>query len=316
MDGNAAAETVKDIFFPKRCPVCNDAIPVERRINVRNFRNGLKGRGIPMDKGALRMLYPANICRKCISELSYIAEPYCKKCGKQLSEVLSDSEEGLCSDCRKKERAFVQSRAVLSYDEAERDIMAGLKYESKCEYAETLSLLAAERLYEWIRKISPDIIVPVPVHRDRLIRRGYNQAELIGRDISELMGIPLAADILKRTKNTRAQKELNADMRLLNLQNAFKADSEKLYEYGRKKLRQNEMAEAHRAYAQSENNRSMYSKDQDNIGAAGVRVLLIDDIYTTGSTMEACTEALLYAGAKSVYGICICAGRDAPRIDI
>jgi len=293
-----AAETIKDIIFPQRCPVCGDAIPIERRINVRNLKRNRqhfqKG-----EKTYLRMLYPAYICRECISELSYISKPYCKKCGKQLSKIFplnqknndhTAGDEKLCTDCAKKERLFIQSRAILNYDEAAREIMAGLKYKSKSEYAGLLSLLVAERLYEWIMEVKPDVIVPVPIHKERLIKRGYNQAELIGNGISEFTGIPQRTDILYRIKNTKAQKELSAEERLLNLQNSFKADNKTV-----KIIRQIEAA-------------------SDN--EVGLKVLLIDDIYTTGSTMEACTEALLRAGAGSVYGICICAGSDTPRIDV
>lgn len=293
-----AAETIKDIIFPQRCPVCGDAIPIERRINVRNLKRNRqhfqKG-----EKTYLRMLYPAYVCRECISELSYISKPYCKKCGKQLSKIFplnqknndhTAGDEKLCTDCAKKERLFIQSRAILNYDEAAREIMAGLKYKSKSEYAGLLSLLAAERLYEWIMEVKPDVIVPVPIHKERLIKRGYNQAELIGDGISEFTGIPQRTDILYRIKNTKAQKELSAEERLLNLQNSFIADNKMGKISGRIK-------------AASENE-------------GGLKVLLIDDIYTTGSTMEACTEALLRAGAGSVYGICICAGTDTPRIDV
>lgn len=293
-----AAETIKDIVFPQRCPVCGDAIPIERRINVRNLKRN-RQQFKKDEKTYLRMLYPAYVCRECISELSYISKPYCKKCGKQLSKVFplnqknndhTAGDEKLCTDCMKKERLFIQSRAILNYDETAREIMAGLKYKSKSEYAGLLSLLAAERLYEWVTEVKPDVIVPVPIHKERLIKRGYNQAELIGNCISEFTGIPQRTDLLYRIKNTKAQKELSAEERLLNLQNSFIADNKTGKISGRIK-------------AASENEE-------------GLRVLLIDDIYTTGSTMEACTEALLRAGAGSVYGICICAGMDTPRIDV
>lgn len=312
-------ETAKDIFFPAICPVCGDAIPIERRIAVRRLKrrffsdvNGRNAEPLKKNEGLqesvnkaeglkkMRGLYPAYVCRECLEELEYIKTPYCKKCGKQLeadspgkpdiqkasesncakllcgTDVHSDAGE-LCSDCTKKDRGFRQTRCVITYDETAQEIMAGLKYKSKGEYAALLSLLAAERLSGWIKGISPDIIVPVPIHKERLLTRGYNQAELIARGISELTKIPLNTEILYRTKNTKAQKELTADERLYNLLGAFEADIS-------------------------------FLSFQD------VTVLLVDDIYTTGATMEACTVALKYAGVKAVYGLCICAGRDAQRI--
>ncbi len=318
-------ETAKDIFFPAVCPICMDAIPVAGRMAVRRLRNRLSAKTCGMDSGRnsavsqklIRAMYPAYVCRECITELEYIKEPYCKKCGKQLtadtgidSDVCNkpaadtvktaykanthDDEKKLCNDCTKKERSFIQTRCVITYDETAQEIMAGLKYKFRKEYADFLSLLAADRLLNWIKSISPDIIIPVPIHKKRLLTRGYNQAELIAKGISELTGIPINTELLYRTKNTRAQKILTADERLYNLLGAFEADRSVLNLTNKAVCEENRQQE----------------KDRD------ITVLLTDDIYTTGATMEACTTVLNHAGINKVYGLCICAGRDAPRIQI
>ena len=308
MSLSEAGETLKDIFFPAVCPVCMDAVPIERRMAVRRLKRRIaKNKDTGSGKHAestpkrfIKAMYPAYICRECLEELKLIKAPYCRKCGKQLELKKADrhtdknrEDTGLCNDCAKKERSFVQTRCIITYDETAQEIMAGLKYKSKKEYAALLSILAADRLSDWINDISPDIIIPVPIHKERLLKRGYNQAELIARGISELTNIPVNTRILSRTKNTRAQKELDADERLHNLLGAFAADI---------KISHNDKGNA------------------ENAGRAGTAinqtVLLIDDIYTTGATLEACTTALLHAGIGKVYGLCICAGEDAPRVQI
>ena len=166
--------------------------------------------------------------------------------------------------------------------------MADIKYHAKAEYVHALAVLAAERLGSWIRAVRPDAFVPVPVHPDRRITRGYNQAELLAEALSEILAetdtgssnvggqrkIPVRSELLIRTKKTEAQKELTAEGRLLNLQNAFTVTED------------------------------LRDRPQRP------RIMLIDDIYTTGATLNACAEELLYAGAADVYGLCIAAGAD------
>ena len=148
--------------------------------------------------------------------------------------------------------------------------MAGLKYGSRKEYAFPLALMAADALGQWLKETNADILVPVPVHRERLMTRGYNQAELIAEGISLLTGIPVEKKLLVRERRTRVQKELTAAERAANLQNAFRTQGQ----------------------------------------LSGRTAVIVDDIYTTGATMEACTEALLKAGTARVFGLCICAGED------
>ncbi len=218
------------------------------------------------------ILYRGLICDSCRETFAYIREPFCRKCGKQLRQERAEKGECLCRDCASKERLFRQCRCMISYDETARDIMAAVKYHSRKEFLDLFAVMAADRLGDWIRDLGPAFVIPVPVHISRLRTRGYNQAGVFAEKLSLLLGLRVREDVLVRRKNTAAQKELGAEERLLNLQNAF---------------------------------------------GCAVRlsgrpaVLLVDDIYTTGSTMEACTEALLSAGAGEVFGLCICAGEDA-----
>lgn len=256
-------ESVKDIIFPKLCPICKDAVPFMKRAAL-HF--AVYGGSISFEDNK-ELYYGAAVCGSCMDELSFINRPYCSKCGKQLAV-----EEMLCSDCWKQERSFVQCRSLLNYDETARELMADIKYNHKKEYIEFLAMLAADRLGMWIRQTGAGCIVPVPVHESRLASRGYNQSGEIARLIGGYIGMPVIDDALRRRRKTEAQKELTSGDRMLNLQTAFEA-----------------------------------SMQLDGDPA----VLLVDDIYTTGATLEACSECLKEAGAKAVYGLCICAGADA-----
>ncbi len=228
-------QTILDILFPRRCPVCGE---------------------ITEPAGSL-------ICPSCFRELSFVKSPTCKKCGK---EILNETME-YCEDCISHRHAFESGVALLNYDETARTSMVQIKYKNKREYLDFYGEALAARYEKQIRRMQVDAIVPVPVHRSRRRRRGFNQAELLAEVMGKRLGIPVAADALIRTKKTLPQKELSAMERLKNLSGAFLAGK---------------------------------------IPSGTRSVLLVDDIYTTGSTMEACARALKNAGVEHVYFAVIC----------
>ncbi len=262
-------ELLKDVIFPEVCPVCGDIIPIGRRIALHRFR--LSESAPHIVAGATHdysIYYRGLVCEPCLKAFDFVESPYCVKCGKRISAA---AEDELCTDCRSNMRSFIQNRALLSYDERMRDIMADIKYNGRREYIELLGVLAADRLGAWMREKQISCLIPVPIHLSRLRKRGYNQSELLCDSISRLTHIPVKKNILIRSKKTAAQKELNVSERLLNLQSAFEA---------------------------------VRRLPQESVP------LIVDDIYTTGSTMEACTECLVKAGARKVYGLTICIGED------
>ena len=188
-------------------------------------------------------------------------------------DVPTEEESGasLCNGCRKQVRLFERCICLYPYDERMRRVMADVKYRHNRQYLEALAVLCAEELGDDVRRLSPDAAVPVPVHPKRRRKRGYNQAEEFAKAFALRTCIPLLPHALERRKNTQALKLLGASGRAKGLQNAFFAGSD---------------------------------------ACAGKTLLLIDDIYTTGATLEACTEALLEAGAARVFGLCICAGEE------
>lgn len=242
---------VKDLVFPARCPVCGMQIGFEKRLLIYEGRAS----------------WGSYVHRECFEKLPFVTGNFCGRCG---TAVVPG--EKLCSVCSSGGRAFEEGRAVFLYEDPARTAALKLKYSAKKEYGDFFAFAAVKVLGEWIRKTGADCIIPVPVHRERYRERGYNQAEVIAEGISAKTGIPVRTDVLKREKNTRAQKELTAVERKINLIRAFEIA---------KPLQNNET------------------------------VLLVDDIFTTGTTSEACSWLLkTRGGAGRVYVLCICTGKD------
>lgn len=175
-------------------------------------------------------------------------------------EIASETEE-YCPDCAKKRRSFERGIALLNYNEAARASLAAVKYHNKREYLDFYAAEMAKRLGPAVRRMGVQALVPVPVHPERLRTRGFNQAAELSRRLGKRLGIPNEERILFRTKKTLPQKDLGPAERLKNLEQAFGAGS---------------------------------------VPAGLKAVLLVDDIYTTGSTVEACARALRRAGVRRV----------------
>ncbi len=226
---------VADIFFPRRCPLCDK--PVKRE-------DGL-------------------ICRTCEPSLKLVESPFCMKCGKPLY-----AEDEYCSDCEERAHEFIRGRALFVYGNAAKGIYR-FKYGNRQEYADYYGKRMAQQFGNWIANIRPDGIIPIPLSRERLAKRGYNQAELLAEVLSRYVGVPVYADYVVRIKNTVPQKELNVRQRQNNLKKAFKIVSNDV------KLK---------------------------------TIILIDDIYTTGSTMDALSKALKEAGTEQIYFLTLAVG--------
>jgi len=168
--------------------------------------------------------------------------------------------------------------AILRYEGIARKAMSDLKFHGKTDNADFFAAKAASHEGNRIRNFNPDALIPVPVHKTRFARRGYNQAELICDRIGAILGIRVVNDFLLRTKKTGFQKNLDKIKRRGNLSNAFECDS------------------------------TIYPRER--VESEFKKVLLVDDIYTTGSTMEHCTRALLAAGVGRVGLLSICIGED------
>ena len=223
-------------IYPRRCVVCDGVFYFSDRESI----------------------HPD--CRK---KLAPVVQPFCFGCGK----ALSDEQAEYCSDCRRRKRSFRRNVAAFGYNEAARDSVARFKYHGRQSYARTYAEEIWALRKEEILSFRADALIPVPVHRARLLKRGYNQAELLAEELSKLSGIPLRRDVLFRPKKTAAQKALGPEARVRNLSGAFSVKG----------------------------------------SVNGLKtVILVDDIFTTGATLEACTRVLLASGIRTVYGVTLC----------
>lgn len=236
----------------------------------------------------LELVFPSNIyCISCGKPIDSEA-PYslCDTCLRELHWVdrwtcltcgkplTSNTTELLCRDCAQGERQFNQAYTCVLYGTAEREIIHRFKYNEKTYYKESLAQLMQERLVHEPWK--EDLILPVPMYKGKERRRGYNQATLLAKSLSKMRGNPYRTDLLIRRRDSVPMSKLNAVERRENSKNLFQITP------GKSKL--------------------LWEKT----------ILLVDDIFTTGSTMEACSAVLKEAGAKEVYCITFAAGLDRP----
>ncbi|HHT88291.1 MAG TPA: ComF family protein [Clostridiales bacterium] len=211
------------------------------------------------------------ICDHCEDKLQIISEPRCKKCSKPIEQ----EQREYCSDCERKRYHFEYGYSLWIYDTVMKKSVSDFKYCHKKEYANYYVEKIVNHFKDEIIKMNPDALIPVPIHRSKYRDREYNQAEILAYGIGKKLNIPVVTDLLIRNKKTLPQKQLSDKERLKNLQEAFMVN----------------------AAAESNNSKKLS------------RILLIDDIYTTGSTIEACTRALIRHGIEHVYFITLCIGK-------
>ncbi|MCK8827015.1 ComF family protein [Natroniella acetigena] len=231
----------------------------------------------------LELLYPAwpscpacgrefssseiGFCSECIDEIEFIGDDYCIKCGKL-------TENKLCLDCREQERFFSQARAVGLYDAGLKEYIKQLKYEQRQQLARPLAGLLT-RYAEYYYQINRlDLITYIPIHKERLEERGFNQAYLLAKQLASELRLPIKS-LLARIVDTARQSELARQERLQNLAGKFKIENQQLVK--------------------------------------GQRILLVDDIFTTGATVNEASKLLLEAGAKDVKVITLATGMDLVR---
>ena len=228
----------------------------------------------------LDLLFPPR-CPVCHG-LAPVGEDFCPGCREKLPVIRTrrcrkcgkpvPAGESLCEACREGGYLFDEGLGLCLYAGSMKKTMSYLKYRGRAEYGRKLGRVLAEEEADRIAAWRPAAVVPVPVHPSRLRSRGYNQAELIAAGVSEVSGIPLRTDLIFRKKETAAMKTLSAGGRKEALRDAF--------------------------------------SPAQGAGEAGIpgRALLVDDIYTTGATLDACAHVLRGMGVRRVYFLTVCTG--------
>ena len=209
---------------------------------------------------------------KCYEKLLWVREPICKRCGKPMMGSGVDVRE-FCQDCLRNRhrhgKSFDQGRALWIYEGDIQKSVLDFKYKGMKTYADFYGSEAVRVWGEWIRRKNPDVLVPVPLHARKKRIRGFNQAELLAKVIGKKIDLMVWNDILLRNRWTEPQKSISGQERRHNLTKSI--------EIG-------------------------------NLPISIRRVMLIDDIYTTGSTMEACARILKENGVEEVDFLTLCIG--------
>ncbi len=226
---------IEKLLFPARCPICDGVLS-----------GGLK------------------ICTECRVVPRKVSGARCMKCSKHIE----DSDEQFCYDCRQHPKAFRSGIALYEYDSVRESIEA-YKNEGRCEYAKFYASEIVKNLGNKIALFEADALIPIPLHKNKLKKRGYNQASILAKEISALINVPVREDILERTKNTKDQKKQGFLMRQNNVQGTFH-------------LVQNDVKLK--------------------------TIILVDDVYTTGATIDEATRTLLSGGTERVFFITLAIG--------
>lgn len=209
--------------------------------------------GVPVDA-------PGALCAGCWSKLAFIAAPICACCGFPFE---TDAPAGsVCGACQVRRPRYRRARAVFRYDDESRRLVLMFKHADRLDPAPMFGRWLAQAGAELLA--DADLIVPVPLHRWRLLWRRYNQSAELARAVGRLSGGAVAPDLLVRRRHTPSQSDKNARERRLNVAGAFAINPR----------------------------RRALVRDK--------AILLIDDVLTTGATVEACARVLLRAGAASV----------------
>jgi ComF family protein len=207
---------------------------------------------------------PGTLCASCWAKIGWLAPPLCACCGLpfEFAPGLGVDEDVRCAACLRDPPAFARARAVFRYDEASRNLILSFKHADRTHAAPAFGQWLARAGGELLQQA--DIVAPVPLHWLRLAWRRYNQAALIAQCAAEAAKRRCVPDLLSRRRRTPSQGELGRAERRRNVRRAF----------------------------------AVHPRHADAV--RGARILLVDDVFTTGATAEECAATLLAAGAMAV----------------
>ncbi len=205
---------------------------------------------------------PGQLCGPCFQAMRFIAEPLCQLCGLPFASQAEAGRLRICASCAEAPPPWGQARAALLYDGAAKSLILPFKHADRQENAAALALHMHRAGAALLARA--ELLVPVPLHRRRLLQRRYNQAALLAAALSRRVRVACVPDALARTRDTARLGERSAAERARLLQGAIEV------------------------------------RPSRRIRIRGARVVLIDDVMTSGATARACARALLDAGASSI----------------
>ncbi|MGO8911466.1 MAG: ComF family protein [Bradyrhizobium sp.] len=200
------------------------------------------------------------VCAECWAKLSFIAPPYCPRLG--IPFVYDPGPDMLSMEAISNPPAYARARAAVRYDDVARTLVHALKYQDRTDLAPAMGRWMARAGHELLD--DADVLIPVPLHWRRAWHRRYNQSGALARVIQRQTGVKVAPEALQRIRRTEQQIGLSRPQRASNVQGAFKV-----------------------------------AADRQSL-IAGRRIVLIDDVLTSGATVDACARALLRAKAATV----------------
>jgi ComF family protein len=231
----AILDPIVDFVFPPRCPLCGSAVHAQ-----------------------------SGLCASCWSELSIPGDPSCERCSRPFNDTIAAG--AMCAPCLADPPRHAGIAAATLYNDASRRLVLAFKHGSRLGLAAMMARLIAAKLGamdegQWV-------VVPVPLHRWRLWRRGYNQAAVLSREVVRIRGGVLAVDALERHKATASLGGLGRLARRRELSGTIRVSA------------------------------------RGGKAVSGCNVLLVDDVFTSGATSDACVKVLLRAGAEKVVVAC------------
>lgn len=200
------------------------------------------------------------LCAPCWGQITFLRDPACSICGYPFDYEIGD--DALCPGCIAAKPAYSHARAVFAYDDSSRKLITGFKYGDKTHAAPILANWMVSRGQSILNEA--DILIPVPLHWRRLFTRRYNQSALLTQQLGQITGKNILLDGLARTKHNPPQASLSLKERKKNVQGAF----------------------------------TVPTKHRNRLNSK--HIILIDDVMTTGATVNACCKALKRAGAGEV----------------
>jgi competence protein ComFC len=228
----------------------------------------------------LDLIFPQH-CVICKKYLSRQEKNVCQACWDNLAQLPSP----FCAECKSfiekdkqckhcgNEKKFVLVYSLGNFDERYQSLIYAFKYNQLINLGRRLGYALGEKIKEDRGFLESDFIIPVPLHPSRKRKRGFNQSEILALEVAQELNIPVLRDVLKRKKRTKDQTTLNAKQREENVRGAFKV------------------------------------KNEDRI--SNKKVILVDDVITTGATLRECAKTLIQAGAKEVLGITLAVAGDS-----